>query len=287
MAIDPAYLLGLPPRIIDQSLTRRDTILYALGVGAGQDVAGSDDLRFVYEDKLVALPTMAAVLANPGFWLKDSHYGVNWKLVLHAEQSVTIHSTLPVEGEIRGELTVDNIVDKGANKGALVYSTRRVFDVDRNVLLASVRQVAFLRGDGGCGGSSYAAPEPHPVPDRTPDARFTLPTRSEQALIYRLSGDYNPLHADPAVARDAGLPHPILHGLCTYGIAGRAILKTLCRNDPARLKRLDCRFSAPVFPGEDIEVSMWRVCGGRAAFQAHAVARGVLVLNHGYVEFED
>src|SRR3546814_16035026 len=133
-------------------------------------------------------------------------------------------SPLPVGGEVRGELTIVHIVDKGADKGALRYSTRKISDAATGTLLASVTQVSFLRGDGGCGGPSLPPRAPHQVPSSAADERAELATRPEQALIYRLSGDYNPLHADPAVAAAAGLDRPILHGLCTYGIAGRALL---------------------------------------------------------------
>ncbi|AEG51414.1 3-alpha,7-alpha,12-alpha-trihydroxy-5-beta-cholest-24-enoyl-CoAhydratase [Sphingobium chlorophenolicum L-1] len=286
MTIDPAYLLGLPPRITHHNLTRRDTILYALGVGAGHDPDDRSELSFVYEDGLQALPTMPVVLAYPGFWQKEPSYGIDWKRLLHGEQSVTLHAPLPVEGELRGETTIDMIVDKGADKGALLYASRRIYD-SANLLLATVRQVSFLRGDGGCGGPGGQPIPPHPIPERPCDATATLQTRPEQALLYRLSGDYNPLHLDPVVAAEAGLPRPILHGLCTFGVAGRAVLKLLCGNDSSRLKRLDCRFTAPTFPGDAIRVSVWREGPGRAAFQADVPGRNVLALNNGYVEFEE
>jgi acyl dehydratase len=284
MALDPNYLLSLPPRIVRQTYTRRDTMLYALGVGAGHDVL---DLPFVYEEGLKALPSMAVVLAYPGFWQREPQYGIAWKRVLHAEQSLLVHNPLPVEGTVRGEMTIDRIVDKGVDKGALLYSTRRIIDESHEVELASVRQVSFLRGDGGCGGSSNAVPQPHPIPERVADYEIALNTRPEQALIYRLSGDYNPLHVDPGVAHEVGLPRPILHGLCTFGFAARALLRSLCRSDPSRLKRIDCRFTAPVYPGDTICVSVWRHPHGRAVFQACAQERGALVLNNGYAEFED
>lgn len=283
MEFDPERLLKLPPRITHHQVTRRDTILYALGVGAGQDPQ-RNDLKFVYESGLQVLPTMAVVLAYPGFWQREPEYGIDWKRVLHAEQSVLFHAPLPVEGEVRGELTIDHIVDKGAAKGALLYSTRRVFDTADETLLATVRQVSFLRGDGGRGGATETPVQPHPIPDADPDVRETLFSRPEQALIYRLSGDYNPLHLDPAVAADAGLQRPILHGLCTYGIVGRALLAALCDNEPGRLTRLDCRFTAPVFPGETLELRLWRQGSGRAAFQLWVPERNSLVLNNGLVE---
>lgn len=286
MPFDPAYLLGLPPRVMHHRYARRDTMLYALGVGAGQS-PDRDDLPFVYEENLQALPTMAVVLAYPGFWQKEPQYGIDWKKVLHAEQSVVFHALLPAEGEVRGELTIDDIIDKGAEKGALLYSTRRIFDTATDALLASVKQVSFLRGDGGHGGSSTTQPPPHVPPSTAPDIELDLLTRPEQALIYRLSGDYNPLHADPAVAREAGLPAPILHGLCTYGIVGRALLAALCDDEPMRLHRIDCRFTAPVFPGERLELSIWRRDAGRASFQVRVAERKALVLDNGYAEFAD
>jgi acyl dehydratase len=160
-----------------------------------------------------------------------------------------------------------------------------VFDATNECPLATVRQVSFLRGDGGKGGTSAEAEPPYSVPERAPDATLTLTTRPEQALIYRLSGDYNPLHADPAVAAEAGQPRPILHGLCTYGIAGRALLRLLCAGAPERLKRMDCRFTAPVFPGDRVTVAVWRETPGRAAFRASVEARAQVVLDNGYVEF--
>ena len=277
MALDPDHLLKLPPQETRHSYTARDTILYALGVGA-------DDLRFVYEKDLQALPTMAVVLAYPGFFWQDPAYGIDWKKILHGETSVELFATLPTAGDLHGRTTIDAIYDKGADKGAIVLSSRRIED-SSGTHLATVRNTLFLRGDGGFGGQSEGAPRPHPLPtDRVPDHVVTLATTQNQALIYRLSGDYNPLHADPAVAQAAGFPRPILHGLCTYGVAGRAILSALCGNDPALLKRMDVRFSSPVFPGETIKVEIWREDDGRAAFRATAEERGVVVLNNGYAE---
>jgi acyl dehydratase len=283
--MDPQQLLGLPPRIVRQTYTRRDTILYALSVGAGHDPAREDELSFVYEEGLHALPSMAVVLAYPGFWQREPQYAIDWKRVLHGEQALELHAPLPVEGTVRGELTVDRIIDKGADKGALLYSTRRIFDEFDNRLLASVRQVSVLRGDGGRGGSGGVAGQPHAVPADAPDMQLSLSTRPEQALLYRLCGDYNPLHIDPAVARELGLPRPILHGLCTYGVATRALVRSLCANEPERIKRVDCRFTAPAFPGDTLEVSIWHETSESGSFRVRATERDVCVLNNGYVEF--
>lgn len=284
MPFDPAYLIKLPPRITHHRYSRRDTVLYALGIGAGHEPA--IDLAFVYEDGLKSLPTMAVVLGYPGFWQKEPRYGIDWKRVLHAEQSVVFQRAMPPEGEVRSEFTIESIVDKGAGKGALLWSKRQIYDTGTDTLLATVTQVSFLRGDGGHGGSNAAAPPPHAIPTSPADVVLAVSTRPEQALIYRLSGDYNPLHVDPEVALEAGLPGPILHGLCTYGIAGRVLLRQLCGDDPARMKRLDCRFTAPVLPGEALAVSIWREEPGRAAYRVEVPARGIIAIDHGYMEYQ-
>lgn len=277
MPIDPDFLLSHPPIETRHAITRKDTILYALGLGA-------DELRYVYEDGLRTLPTMPAIMAYPGFFWRDPQYGATWSKVLHGETSVTIHAPLPVEGELLGSTRFDAIFDKGAEKGAIVYHTREIHTAD-GTLIATVRNGSFLRGDGGFGGSADGQPLPHPVPTRDPDATLTIATAHNQALIYRLSGDLNPLHIDPAVARLVGFDRPILHGLATFGVAGRALLKLLVDDEPTRIRRIDLRFSAPVYPGESIETRIWHESEGRAAFTARVVERDLIVLNNGYVEF--
>lgn len=281
--MDPQFLLGMPPIVTRRSFTRKDTILYALGVGAGQ--SGEADLRFVYEPNLQALPTYPAMIAYPGFWMKEPQYGIDWKRVLHVEQSVEIHGAIPVEGTVRSELRVDEILDKGKEKGAIIFSSRRLYRDDSNELIATLRQASMLRGDGGFGGSPGGGERPAPMPERAPDHVVTLTTRPEQALIYRLSGDDNPLHADPAVAAEAGFDRPILHGLCTFACAGRAVLSALCGQSPARLRRIGGRFSASVFPGETIVTEIWWSGQGQGVFRAKAAERDVVVLNHGQIEF--
>ncbi len=282
MPLDYDRLMSLPPMEVRHSYTARDTILYALGVGAGAD---PQDLPYVFEEGLVALPTMAVVLAYPGFWQKEPRYGIDWRRVLHGEQAITVHAPLPVEGAVVGVLRIEAIYDKGADKGALLYSAREIHDEATGVHLATVRQGSFLRGDGGFGGTGEGAPVPHPVPAGPPDLSIALPTRPEQALIYRLSGDDNPLHADPAVAASAGFERPILHGLCTYGVVGRALIRAL-GGPSTRLARMDARFSRPVYPGETLRTDIWRQPDGRAAFQATVVERDQVVLTNGYAQFE-
>ncbi len=280
MPIDYAKLKAWPFPDLEHSYTAKDTILYALGVGCGADPVDRSELPFVYEDGLKALPTMAVVLGYPGFWLKDPNTGVDWRKVLHGEQGLVIHKPLPATGTVIGRTRVTEIIDKGPGKGALLLSERDVIDKASGDLLATLTSTTFIRGEGGFGGPSGPSPEPHPLPERAPDLAVDLPTLPQAALIYRLSGDYNPLHADPDVATGAGFPRPILHGLCTYAVAGRAILKACCDNDPARLTRLDLRFSAPVLPGETVRTEIWRD-GSEVSFRARVVERDVVVLNNG------
>ena len=279
MPLDPARLLGMEPIVTRHMLTKRDTILYALGVGASE-------LDFVFEERLKALPTMAVVLGYPGFIWRDPAMGVNWQKILHGEQSITIHTPLPAQGRFIGENRITKLIDKGEDKGAIALVTRRIMGED-GTHYADCVATTFLRGDGGFGGSPEGAPVPHVMPEgREADQAVTLPTAANAAMIYRLSGDLNPLHIDPVVAKAGGFDRPILHGLATYGVVGRALLSALMGNDPTRLKRMDVRFSKPVFPGETIRTDIWLEGPGRAAFRVFSVERDVMVLNNGYVEFQ-
>jgi acyl dehydratase len=259
------------------------TILYALGVGAGAE-ASESDLPLVYERHLKALPMMAVVLAADGPWMTDPRAAITCTHVLHGEQRLEIHRPLSAEGELIGQTSIEGLYDKGP-KGAVLALKRELRDAATGVLMATVRSSAFLRADGGFGGSSEGQPPPHSIPDRPPDTSFSIATRLDQALIYRMSGDFNPLHVDPAVARQAGFERPILHGLCSYGIAGRAIIKALCGGDPRRLRRLDVRFSTPVYPGETLVTEIWLEEGHRAAFRVKVAERDVVALNNGRADY--
>jgi acyl dehydratase len=281
--IDYEKLMGWPFPPVRQRLRKTDCILYALGVGLGGDPLDEAQLRFLYEDRLQALPTMAVVLAYPGFWVKDPETGIDWVRVVHGEQAITIHHPLPVEGELIGRSRVTGIVDKGAGKGAILYSEREISDAVTGTLYATLGMSTFCRSDGGFGGPAGPSWPIHPIPERAPDKICDLKTLPQQAMLYRLNGDYNPLHIDPHVAHQAGFERPILHGLCTLGIAGHALLKLSCGYDPARFRSLRLRFSAPVFPGETIRTETWRE-GDVVSFRARAVERDVVVLNNGRLE---
>lgn len=285
MAIDYQRLKNWHFPDIEQSYRAKDTILYALGLGFGADPVDRDQLRFVYEDGLKALPSMATVLAYPGQWSKNPETGIDWKQVVHGEQSFVIHKPLPAAATVIGRTVIEEIIDKGAGRGALVYSRRDVRDKETGELLASLNSTSFLRGDGGFGGPSGPTRPVHALPEDAPDIVCDLPTLPQAALIYRLSGDYNPLHADPAIAKAASFPRPILHGLCTFGVAAHALLRRLCRYDPTRLKRMEARFSAPVFPGETVRTEIWREGRGRAGFRCRLIERDAIVINNGFAEF--
>lgn len=287
MPLDYQRLMNWPLEEARQTYARRDTILYALGVGAAtSNPLPAEDLQFVYEKGLKALPTFATILASGRFWMADPEAGIDLARVLHGEQFLTIHKPLPAEGEVIGRDSVDAIYDKGADKGAVMYMSRRIYAADSGEHLTTSSWSTFMRGNGGFGGSAEGQPAPHPIPkDRAPDLSIDLPSRPEQATIYRLSGDWNPLHIDPAFASRAGFDRPILHGMSSYGMAGRAIIKLFCDNDPERLRVLNLRFASPMFPGETLRIDAWREGPGKASFIARAVERDQIILNNGYAEY--
>jgi acyl dehydratase len=274
-------LLDFPIPEIRQTLTRQDSAFYALSIGLGQDPLDERQLDFVdHHRAMQAMPSMAVVLCHPGFWLRDPRTGVDAVRVVHGEQGIELHRSLPVAGELVGRTRVTGIVDKGAGKGALLHSEKQVRDT-AGTLYATTRSTTFLRGDGGFGGPAGPVKAPHPVPDTVPDMTVDLATRPEQALYYRLNGDDNPLHADPAVAAKAGFPRPILHGLCTLGVVTHALVRALADYRATGLRRLDLRFSAPVYPGETIRTEIWR----DGAFRARVVERDTIVVNNGLAAF--
>ena len=258
--------------------TDRETMLYALGVGMGRDPMNAAELPYVYENGLKTIPTMASVIA----WGQRTigQAGINYLMVVHGEQRLTMHKPLPSSATIISDERVTAAVDKGPGKGALIYTEKVIRLKDTNELLCTTGGTIFARGDGGFGGPSTGGPEPHVLPERKPDAVCETDTRADQALLYRLSGDRNPLHSDPNIAKMAGYPRPILHGLCSYGTACRAVLQTICDYDHTLITGFDVRFSSPVFPGETIVTEMWKD-GAVVSFRSKVKERDVVVLNNG------
>ena len=269
---------------VRQRYDASDTMLYALGIGMGSDPGDLAQLRYVYEADLLALPTMAGVLGQPGFWMGAPDTGLDWQHCLHLDQELTLHRPLPACGEVVGKTTVEAVVDKRA-AGALLYTRCTLLDAATSALIATTRSSTLCRSDGNFEGGDTVDWPLHRVPARPPDLSCTLPSFAQAALIYRLSGDRNPLHADIRAAQNAGFERPLLHGLGTFGMAGHAALRVLCAYEPGRLKKLRVRLTAPFYPGETLRTTFWINGNGSAGFQCHAVERGALVINHGWVEY--
>ena len=280
MPLDYKKLLALEIPAVEHTYGPKDCMLYALGLGLGQDPLNPDELAFVYEKNLKVLPTFAVMQGYAAYWLRRPEIGVTWEKVVHGEQGLVLHQPVAPQGTVIGRTRILDVVDKGAGKGALIYSEREISDKATGRRLATLTQTTFCRGDGGFGGPKRETPPPHALPQRAPDGICDFSTRPEMALIYRLSGDTNALHVDPDFANAAGFPRPVLHGLATFGVAGHALLKAVCGYDPVRLTAMAGRFSAPVFPGETIRTELWRD-GSVVSFRARVVERGVIAIDHG------
>jgi acyl dehydratase len=241
----------------------------------GADPVNLQELSFVYEPNLKLLPSFAAALMLLG---PPLDLGITSQRAVHGEQRLIIHHPLPKAAVMKAAKRVVGIADKGPTKGCLIFVETVLTDAGRPI--ATLLATIFARADGGSGSGGLTPPNLPAPPERAPDAEIAIPTRPDQALLYRLTGDRNPLHADPEFARGAGFPRPILHGLCTYAIACRAVLMTFCDLDPSRILQFDARFSAPVFPGETILVRMWKD-GANVHFNAVIESRSVKVLDNG------
>ena len=283
MALDYDRLMQLVIPPLEQTFTERDAIIYALGIGIGQDPLDESQLRFVYEKNMLTMPTMAAVLGY--MKVRDLPLGINYLKAVHGEQGLRLHKTLPASGTFVSKMKVTEVIDRGAEKGAVIYLERSLTNKATGELLATLPQALFCRGDGGFGGPARTAPAAQAIPERAADVVCDLPTVPWQALVYRLSGDVNPLHAEPAVAKQAGFERPILHGLATFGIVGHAVVKGVCGYDPTKLVGLEGRFSSPVLPGDTIRTELWRD-GNIVTVRSSVPARNVVVFNNGRAEIK-
>jgi acyl dehydratase len=263
------------------SWTDREVMLYAYGIGMGADPMDEKELAFVNEGyftprELKVVPTYASVAA----WGSNAGpMDINRVMVVDGERDITFHKPLPVQGGITVDSTILGIFDKGKDKGAVILR-KNVFKSEAGEELVTLIASTFARGDGGFGGPSEGQPEAHPIPKRAPDMSVDISTRPDQALIYRLCGDRNPLHSDPEFARKAGFDRPILHGMCTYGLSCRAVLQTYADYDPLAFKQHVTRFSAPVFPGETVSFDLWKD-GNVISIEGRVKSRGVTVIKNG------
>jgi len=260
-----------------QTIAPRDIALYALSVGMGRDPLDEAQLDFVDPQRGPRmLPSMALVMAHPGFWLADPETGVDPATVLHADQRLEILTSLPNEGDVRSRTRVTRLIDKGLGKAALVLTETNLF-TDNDICFARLERTTFIRNGGGFGGDRGETPAREAAPSEQPDVIVDLGTGREQALLYRLNGDLNPLHSDPATASAAGFAMPVLHGLCTMGIVTHALVRALCGYASDRLRFVTLRFVAPLFPGETVRTEIWN--DGR--FQARSLERDAVIVDQG------
>lgn len=262
-----------------------DTLLYAVSIGMGRDPLDEKELTYVCETSgKNVLPTVASVLAKPSKRAKNNAMAIlmskmNFMMMLHGEQRTQIHQPIPPKAKTLISTGVTGIFDKGEGKGTIVTLETRVKLEDGSPLFTNSSSL-FFRADGGFGGSAEGAPVAHPIPDREPDAVCEMKGRVDQALVYALNGDRNPIHRDPVIAKKAGFEKPITHGLCSYGIACHAVVKTMLDYDQASMTNFDVRFSAPAYPGETQVVEMWRD-GNVISFRSTIKERGVVCINNG------
>jgi acyl dehydratase len=256
----------------------KDGMLYALGVGFGSNPMDENELPYVFENKsLKVVPTMASVL-TPGDLLAEC--GLDYSLAVLGEQRLELFRPLPPKGRLLTDSRVVSVFDKGRDIGAVISVESEVRMAKDDTALFTVGSTVIARGDGGFGGPKEETPKRHELPKRDPDMSCDIETRPDQALLFRLCRDRNPLHADPGRARQAGFERPILHGLCSYGIACRAILKTICEYDYTLISGFNTRFTAPVYPGETITTEMWQD-RNIVSFRCLVKERDTIVIDNG------
>jgi acyl dehydratase len=266
-----------PPQ--EWSFSERDAILYALCTGLGADPMNERALPFVYEKHLKTVPTLPTVLA----WVAEPTFaalGADPVSALHGEQKIELHRTITIPLNLKVHGSVVEVYDKGPNRGAIIVTRHVLWDAGDGGKVATLTTSCFARAEGGCGGSLDAPPKPHAVPGRSPDHSIDFATPPDLALLYRLTGDRNPIHAEPEIARQAGFARPLLHGLCSFGMSCRAVLEVYADFDPVQIASHQARFAAPVYPGETLTLDLWRD-GAVVSFEARVAARGVTVLRNG------
>lgn len=271
MPFDHERLLAHRFPTVRQSYDRRDTILYALGIGLGHDPLDEYDLDYLLETRGAVLPAFVVTLASPGMWIRDPAFGVDFAKLVHSAQAVSFERSLPSSATVVSTPRIASIHDRGEGRGALVVLERDVTDADSGERYAQIEQTLLLRGDGGFNGKAPPTPPIHLIPDRIPDLLTDHPVSPRAALIYRLSGDWNPLHADPAAASAAGFERPILHGLASIGWASYALERLSGR----KLASIGCRFSGTVIPGDTLSLSAW-LADDSALFSASTASRPAL-----------
>ena len=279
MALNYEQLIATTSNDLERVYTDTESMLYAQSIGFGRDAVDRKELAYVYEQgsPLQTVPTLSSAIV-PDMFPPD--LGWDYSQVLHVEQRLQLYRPLPPAADLRLDKRVVDVFDRGPKRGALfLFEVEGRLAKDDTVVFTQGATV-LARGDGGFGGPSGSGPKPHRPPRREPDLSCDTPTRADQALLFRLNGDRNPLHADPDAAAAAGFSIPILHGLCSYGIACRAILKTICDYDHTLIEGFDARFSLPVLPGDTITTDMWQD-GNIVSFQCSVKERDCVVIRNG------
>ena len=279
MALNYEQLIATTSNDLERIYTDTESMLYAQSIGFGRDAVDRKELAYVYEQgsPLQTVPTLSSAIV-PDMFPPD--LGWDYSQVLHVEQRLQLYRPLPPAADLRLDKRVVDVFDRGSKRGALfLFEVEGRLAKDDTVVFTQGATV-LARGDGGFGGPSGSGPKPHRPPRREPDLSCDTPTRADQALLFRLNGDRNPLHADPDAAAAAGFSIPILHGLCSYGIACRAILKTICDYDHTLIEGFDARFSLPVLPGDTITTDMWQD-GNIVSFQCSVKERDCVVIRNG------
>ena len=279
MPLDYDELMSKVQTDLPFSYTDADTMLYALSIGMGNDPLDQRELPYVYEqgEPLKTMPTLATVVVPEMF---PVGLGWDYSQILHSEQRMRLYRPLPPAADLLINKRVVDAFDRGPKLGALILLEAEGRLASDDTVLFTLGCSIVARGDGGFGGPKGKGIPPHRPPRREPDLSCDITTRRNQALLYRLTGDRNPLHADPAAARAVGFERPILHGLCTFGVACKAVLQTICDYDYTLVHEFDARFSAPVLPGDTITTDMWQE-GNVVSFVCSVKERGVVVLRNG------
>ncbi|MDB6062891.1 MAG: hypothetical protein JWM78_2994 [Verrucomicrobiaceae bacterium] len=280
MTFNYQQIKNWPIAAVTEHYTAADTSKFARGVGAGLAPEYVDIEQQFLTSNPTALPMMAVILGSAGaLWTNDPATGIDWKKMLHAEEAVTLHKALPSSGAITAQFAVDEIYDKGADKGALMVESAHLTDASGD-LLATVSVTMFLRGNGGCGGAAGEAPKPRAVPrDRTPDFVIELPTPHDEDAVYKLPDIF-----DVASRNNSGKKQSMLRGVCCFGLAGRAIILAAAGGDAQRLRHLGLRYTGPVFTDETLRTEIWNIAPNQFAFRVSSIERGSVVMNNGYAE---
>lgn len=276
MPLDPQKLMSLQIPGRDVAYVERETLHYALSVGLGASGA-DEDLPFVYERGVRVVPSLATVLAFDDDWLAPG--GIDLRTVVHGALDLTFHRALAPQGTASVAMRLVGLDDKGPGRGGLVFQESVI--TQGGAPACTVLSTLFARGAGGFGGAVGRVVAPYALPDRAPDSTSAVATALNQALLFRLLGDRNPLHVDPALARQVGFTGPILHGACTFGVACVEVMRRFCALDPDRLTRLAARFAGPLYPGETLSFAFWRQPEG-IGFRATAAERQAIVLDNGF-----